>query len=144
MELHLIVMFLPGNRLKYLVVFGPSMLCAFDNEKKKVFDICFCLNSLFHVVVQNDEISTRIIKQLNSSMGGRVTFIPLNRVRAPHVSYPQSSDVVPLLKRLKFSPDYHAAFVQVCICHGFCSLLETHFVSLHGYDARLVISLMDS
>uniref|UniRef100_A0A2N9ESK7 Structural maintenance of chromosomes protein 3 n=1 Tax=Fagus sylvatica TaxID=28930 RepID=A0A2N9ESK7_FAGSY len=36
-----------------------------------------------------------------------------NRVRAPHVSYPQSSDVVPLLKKLKFSPDYTPAFAQV-------------------------------
>lgn len=77
--------------------------------------IC-CLYSLFHVVVENDEISTKIIKHLNSLKGGRVTFIPLNRVRAPHVSYPQSSDVVPLLKKLKFSSNYTPAFAQVSIC----------------------------
>jgi chromosome segregation ATPase len=97
------------------------------------------------VVVENDEISTKIIKHLNSLKGGRVTFIPLNRVRAPHVSYPQSSDVVPLLKKLKFSPDYTPAFAQVCICHGFRFLLETHiFYPCMVYDTKLVISLMSS
>ncbi|KAF6167276.1 hypothetical protein GIB67_043137 [Kingdonia uniflora] len=70
-------------------------------------------NSLFHVVVETDEISTRIIRYLNSEKGGRVTFIPLNRVKAPHVSYPHSSDVVPLLKKLTFSSHYNAAFQQV-------------------------------
>lgn len=70
------------------------------------------------MVVENDEISTKIIKHLNSLKGGRVTFIPLNRVRAPHISYPQSSDVVPLLKKLKFSPNYTPAFAQVSICIG--------------------------
>lgn len=76
-------------------------------------DFCSFLNSLFHVVVENDEISTQIIKHLNSLKGGRVTFIPLNRVKAPRITYPQSSDVIPLLKKLKFSPNYTAAFAQV-------------------------------
>lgn len=70
-------------------------------------------NSLFHVVVENDEISTQIIRHLNSLKGGRVTFIPLNRVKAPQITYPQSSDVIPLLKKLKFSPNYAPAFSQV-------------------------------
>ncbi|KAG0461192.1 hypothetical protein HPP92_021489 [Vanilla planifolia] len=70
-------------------------------------------NSLFHVVVATDEISTRIIRYLTSEKGGRVTFIPLNRVNVQHVNYPQSSDVVPLLKKLKFRSDCSPAFQQV-------------------------------
>ncbi|KAK9141612.1 hypothetical protein Syun_011012 [Stephania yunnanensis] len=71
-------------------------------------------NSLFHVVVETDEISTRIIRYLNSEKGGRVTFIPLNRVTAPNVTYPNNSDTVPLLKKLAFSPSQaKAAFKQV-------------------------------
>ncbi|XP_024176770.1 structural maintenance of chromosomes protein 3 [Rosa chinensis] len=70
-------------------------------------------NSLFHVVVENDDISTQIIRHLNSLKGGRVTFIPLTRVTAPRVTCPQNSDLVPLLKRLKFLPKYTAAFAQV-------------------------------
>lgn len=73
----------------------------------------FPLTSLFHVVVENDDISTQIIRHLNSLKGGRVTFIPLNRVKAPQIAYPQSSDVIPLLKKLKFSSNYAAAFSQV-------------------------------
>ena len=80
---------------------------------------CYCLTailslySLFHVVVENDDISTHIIRHLNARKGGRVTFIPLNRVKAPHITYPQSSDVVPLLNKLKFSRDHAPAFAQV-------------------------------
>lgn len=70
-------------------------------------------NSLFHVVVETDEISTQIIRHLNALKGGRVTFIPLNRVKAPHVNYPRSSDVIPLLKKLKFSTHHAPAFQQV-------------------------------
>ncbi|XP_058098866.1 structural maintenance of chromosomes protein 3 [Magnolia sinica] len=70
-------------------------------------------NSLFHVVVETDEISTRIIRYLTAEKGGRVTFIPLNRVKAPHVAFPHRADVVPLLKRLKFSSVYAPAFAQV-------------------------------
>ncbi|XP_076907497.1 structural maintenance of chromosomes protein 3-like [Bidens hawaiensis] len=70
-------------------------------------------NSLFHVVVENDEISTRVIRYLNAERGGRVTFIPLNRVEAPNVSYPPRYDVIPLLKKLKYSSTYDQAFRQV-------------------------------
>ncbi|KAK7300360.1 hypothetical protein RJT34_11204 [Clitoria ternatea] len=74
-------------------------------------------NSLFHVVVQDDDKSTQIIKHLNSQKGGRVTFIPLNRVKATHINYPKSSDVIPLLNKLNFrvdnDVDFTPAFSQV-------------------------------
>lgn len=70
-------------------------------------------NSLFHVVVENDDISTRIIQVLTREKGGRVTFIPLNRVKVPDVSCPQSPDFVPLLKKLKYRADHRRAFEQV-------------------------------
>ncbi|XP_021720610.1 structural maintenance of chromosomes protein 3-like [Chenopodium quinoa] len=70
-------------------------------------------NSLFHVVVDTDETATKIIRHLNASKGGRVTFIPLNKVRPPHVTCPQNDDVVPLVKKLKFQENYTKAFSQV-------------------------------
>ncbi|KAH9570768.1 hypothetical protein CY35_02G058500 [Sphagnum magellanicum] len=70
-------------------------------------------SSLFHVVVDTDDISTRIIRYLTADKGGRITFIPLNRVRAPHVNYPTGPDVVPLLKKLKFNSKFGPAFAQV-------------------------------
>ena len=99
---------------------GTSQLVKFVNPLFSIYfmlEIMFCNSSvscsLFHVVVENDEISTLIIRRLNAEKGGRVTFIPLNRVKAPHVNYPQSSDVIPLLKKLKFSRNYTPAFAQV-------------------------------
>ncbi|KAK9926388.1 hypothetical protein M0R45_023621 [Rubus argutus] len=94
-------------------VFGPIIELLDCEEKFFTAVEVTAGNSLFHVVVENDEISTQIIRHLNSSKGGRVTFIPLNRVRAPRVTYPQNSDVVPLLKRLNFLSEYAAAFGQV-------------------------------
>ncbi|WJX64369.1 Structural maintenance of chromosomes protein 3, variant 2 [Trifolium repens] len=81
-------------------------------------------NSLFHVVVENDDKSTEIIKHLNRQKGGRVTFIPLNRVNAPRVTYPQSSDVIPLLKKLNFRHEYTPAFSQVFARTVICKNLD--------------------
>ncbi|CAN6557387.1 unnamed protein product [Malus baccata var. baccata] len=94
-------------------VFGPIIELLDCDEKFFTAVEVTAGNSLFHVVVENDEISTQIIRHLNSLKGGRVTFIPLNRVKAPRVTYPQNSDVVPLLKKLKFAPNYTPAFSQV-------------------------------
>lgn len=94
-------------------VFGPLIELLDCDEKFFTAVEVTAGNSLFHVVVQNDEISGQIIKHLNTYKGGRVTFIPLNRVRAPHVTYPQSSDAIPLLKKLKFEDKYTPAFAQV-------------------------------
>ncbi|XP_030522397.1 structural maintenance of chromosomes protein 3 [Rhodamnia argentea] len=94
-------------------VYGPIIELLDCDEKFYTAVEVTAGNSLFHVVVENDEISTRIIRHLNSLKGGRVTFIPLNRVKPPNVNYPQSSDVIPLLKKLKFLPNYTPAFGQV-------------------------------
>lgn len=98
----------PSFILLYALFFLAFFVCHFDISGYHDF-----LNSLFHVVVENDDKSTQIIRHLNSQKGGRVTFIPLNRVKAPNVAYPQSSDVIPLLKKLNFKHDYTPAFGQV-------------------------------
>ncbi|XP_076907495.1 structural maintenance of chromosomes protein 3-like [Bidens hawaiensis] len=97
-------------------------------------------NSLFHVVVENDEISTQVIRHLNAEKGGRVTFIPLNRVKAPHVNYPRSSDVIPLLKKLKYSSNYDQAFGQVFARTVICRDLDvaTRVARTDGLDCITV------
>ncbi|KAE8799811.1 structural maintenance of chromosomes protein 3 [Hordeum vulgare] len=101
-------------------VFGP-ILELIDCEEKFFTAVEVAAgNSLFHVVVANDDISTEIIKiwtegkdgpsDKKKDRDGRVTFIPLNRVYAPSVNIPQSSDFVPLLKRLKYRADHRRAF----------------------------------
>ncbi|KAK1265174.1 Structural maintenance of chromosomes protein 3 [Acorus gramineus] len=94
-------------------VYGPILELIKCEEKFFTAVEVTAGNSLFHVVVQTDDISTRIIRYLTAEKGGRVTFIPLNRVRVPHISYPHSSDVVPLLTRLDYASEYSPAFKQV-------------------------------
>ncbi|EPS67666.1 hypothetical protein M569_07108, partial [Genlisea aurea] len=94
-------------------VFGPIFELLDCDEKFFTAVEVTAGNSLFHVVVESDEIASKIISQLNAQKGGRVTFIPLNRVNPPRVTYPQSSDVIPLLKKLRFSEKFAPAFAQV-------------------------------
>lgn len=106
-------------------VFGPVLELVDCEEKFFTAVEVTAGNSLFHVVVENDDISTRIIQVLTREKGGRVTFIPLNRVHAPNVNVPQSSDFVPLLKKLKFRAEHRRAFEQVFGRTVICRDLET-------------------
>lgn len=69
--------------------------------------------SLFHYVVDNDDIAERLIKALQAEKSGRVTFVPLNRVKAREIEMPKASDAVPLLSKLKFNPAFQKAMQQV-------------------------------
>ncbi|KAG8058053.1 hypothetical protein GUJ93_ZPchr0002g26826 [Zizania palustris] len=106
-------------------VFGPVLELVDCEEKFFTAVEVTAGNSLFHVVVDNDDISTRIIQVLTREKGGRVTFIPLNRVKVPDVSCPQSPDFVPLLKKLKYRADHRRAFEQVFGRTVICRDLET-------------------
>uniref|UniRef100_A0A0E0CF24 SMC hinge domain-containing protein n=1 Tax=Oryza meridionalis TaxID=40149 RepID=A0A0E0CF24_9ORYZ len=107
-------------------VVGPILELIDCDEKLFTAVEVTARNSLFHVVVENDDISTKIIQVLTREKGGRVTFIPLNRVKVPDVSYPRSDDFVPLLERLECSKANHRrAFEQVFGRTVICKDLET-------------------
>jgi structural maintenance of chromosome 3 (chondroitin sulfate proteoglycan 6) len=55
-------------------------------------------NSLFHVIVDTDATAARLMRRLERDKLGRVTFLPLNRLRIEEVEYPESPDVRPLLQ----------------------------------------------
>ena len=81
-------------------------------------------NSLFHIVVENDSVATRLTELLIQEKSGRATFVPLNRVAVDNVEYPTSwgKDVMPLLKRLtfedKFAPAIKQVFGKAVICRS--------------------------
>nr|CAB3460583.1 unnamed protein product [Digitaria exilis] len=106
-------------------VFGPVLELVDCEEKFFTAVEVTAANNLFHVVVENDDISTRIIQILTREKGGRVTFIPLNRVKVPDLSCPQSPDFVPLLKKLKYRAEHRRAFEQVFGRTVICRDLET-------------------
>lgn len=53
--------------------------------------------ALFHVIVDNDETASILIKELEVRGAGRLTFLPLNRLRTGRFNYPDSTDVHPLI-----------------------------------------------
>ena len=48
-------------------------------------------NALFHVVVDTDQTAAFLMKELERRKAGRLTFLPLNRLRNPEVGLPGSS-----------------------------------------------------
>jgi len=56
-------------------------------------------NALFHVIVDTDATAARLMKRLEDGKLGRVTFLPLNRLRVEDVQYPRNvNDVKPMLE----------------------------------------------
>lgn len=70
-------------------------------------------NSLYNVVVESDDVASRLVRYLMQQNGGRITFIPLNRAQAPHVNLPSGPDTVPLLSKLRYDEKYGKAFAQI-------------------------------
>jgi structural maintenance of chromosome 3 (chondroitin sulfate proteoglycan 6) len=64
-------------------------------------------------VVDNDDTASRILEVMNKEKLGRVTFMPLNRLRSVNVQMPKANDAVPLMSKLKFDRMYSLAFEQV-------------------------------
>nr|CCA17167.1 structural maintenance of chromosomes protein 3 put [Albugo laibachii Nc14] len=66
--------------------------------------------SLFHVVVDTDDIATKLMRELERKNLGRITFLPLNCLKVDeHIQYPESDDCIPLITKLKFSSDIRKA-----------------------------------
>lgn len=70
-------------------------------------------NSLFHYVVDNDETATRVIEILQKERSGRITFIPLNRVKPRTGNVPNARDSIPMIEKIEFDPTYEKAFQQI-------------------------------
>ena len=70
--------------------------------------------ALFHVVVASDAVASRLIAHLIAVRGGRVTFIPLNRVSAAEPpAAPKTADALLLLDQLRFDARFRAVFVSI-------------------------------
>ena len=53
-------------------------------------------NSLFQIVVDNDETATIILDRMVQDKSGRVTFMPLNRLDVKDYQYPQTNEAIPM------------------------------------------------
>lgn len=73
-------------------------------------------------MVDTDETASRVLDAMLKDKVGRVTFMPLNRLKPKAIQYPEVEEVQPLIKQLQYDPIYDKAFQQVfgktCVCDG--------------------------
>jgi structural maintenance of chromosome 3 (chondroitin sulfate proteoglycan 6) len=91
---------------------------------------------LWHVVVDTDETASRLLKTMNAEKTGRVTFMPLNRLRPKAAPPVNAQDAIPLLSKIAYDPLYAKAFQQVfgrtCVCRDLT--LAAAYVKSHGIN----------
>lgn len=95
-----------------------------------------CWNSLFHVVTDTDDTAKRLLDIMNREKTGRLTFMPLNRLRPGVPSYPDAQDAIPLIQKLRFNDRDVKAFQQVfgktCVCRDLT--IAAAYVKSHGIN----------
>ncbi|KAJ5280739.1 Chromosome segregation protein SudA [Penicillium angulare] len=94
--------------------------------------------SLFHYVVDTDETATTVLEILQKEKAGRVTFMPLNRLRSrPSNNIPRASDTIPMIEKVQFDPAYERAFQHVFGKTIICPNLQvaSQYARSHGVNA---------
>ncbi|KAH9942278.1 structural maintenance of chromosome protein 3 [Epithele typhae] len=93
-------------------------------------------NSLFHVVVDTDETASRVLDIMMREKNGRVTFMPLNRLKPKIPNVPNAQDAIPLMEKLRFDPNHLKAFQQVfgktCVCRDLT--IASAYVKSHNIN----------
>ncbi|KAJ2566828.1 Structural maintenance of chromosomes protein 3 [Coemansia sp. RSA 1822] len=112
------------ERLGLSGVYGPLFELFEVEETYRTCVEAIAGPSLFHVVVDTDATATKVLDELNRIKQGRLTFMPLNRLRAVSATYPEASDAIPMIERLKFDRRFLRAFQQVFGKTIICPSLE--------------------
>ncbi|KAF2747224.1 putative chromosome segregation protein SudA [Sporormia fimetaria CBS 119925] len=93
--------------------------------------------SLFHVVCDNDSTATKVVELLTKEKGGRLTCIPLNRVKVKNVQLPRATDAQPLLSKIEYDPKFDRAFQHIfgktIICPDLT--IAAGYARTHGVNA---------
>lgn len=74
---------------------------------------------------------------MNREKAGRVTFMPLNRLKSATVQYPKADDAVPLLSKITYDRQYVMAFEQIFARTIVCEDLAVaaQYTRSHGLNA---------
>lgn len=93
--------------------------------------------SLFHYVVDSDETASAVLEILQKEKAGRVTFMPLNRLRSRPMNMPRASDTIPMIDKLQYDPAYERAFQHVFGKTIICPNLQVaaQYARSHGVNA---------
>ncbi len=94
-------------------------------------------NSLFHYVVDNDETATKVLEILQREKSGRVTFMPLNRLKPRPANVPKAGDALPMIQKIQYDGRFEMAFQQVfgktIICPNLA--IASQYARSHGVNA---------
>nr|XP_019012757.1 chromosome associated protein [Kwoniella pini CBS 10737]OCF51538.1 chromosome associated protein [Kwoniella pini CBS 10737] len=126
-----------AKRLKLDGVYGPLYELFEVSDRYKTAVEVTAGNSLFHVVVDNDDTVTRLLDVMNREKSGRVTFMPLNRLKSQSFNYPKANDALPMIQKLQFDRQYVMAFEQVFGRTIICEDLQTaaQYTRSHNLNA---------
>ncbi|KAH9831249.1 structural maintenance of chromosome protein 3 [Rhodofomes roseus] len=118
-------------------VYGPLYrLFDIPDEKYNIAVELTAGNSLFHVVTDTDETAKRVLDIMNREKTGRLTFMPLSRLKSNVPAYPDAQDAIPLIEKLRFNDAYLKAFQQVfgktCVCRDLT--IAAAYVKSHGIN----------
>ncbi|KAL4736928.1 chromosome segregation protein sudA [Aspergillus similis] len=93
--------------------------------------------SLFHYVVDTDDTATKVLEILQHEKAGRVTFMPLNRLRTKPLNMPKASDTIPMIEKLQYDRAYEKAFQHVFGKTIICPNLQvaSQYARSHGVNA---------
>ena len=93
--------------------------------------------SLFHYVVDNDVTAKLLVDHLYQHNGGRLTFVPLNRINIRSAKLPKASDAVPMISKITYDKKYTKAFEQVFGKTVICPTLTiaAQYARSHGCNA---------
>ncbi|KAF7511110.1 hypothetical protein GJ744_005341 [Endocarpon pusillum] len=101
-------------------------------------------SSLFHCVVDNDETATKVLDILNKEKSGRVTFMPLNRLKPKIPAYPQAQDAIPLISKVQFEKQYERAVQQVLASSIICPNLTVASQYARSHHLKAVTPFGDT
>ena len=93
--------------------------------------------SLFHYLVDDDQTADEIVKFLNKERGGRITLVPLSKIRPRTIDFQQTGDAMPLMSKVNFDPRFEKAFQQVfgktIVCENLT--VGSQYARSHGVTA---------
>ncbi|KAJ2918709.1 hypothetical protein MD484_g1714, partial [Candolleomyces efflorescens] len=126
-----------AERLKLPGVYGPLYrLFQVSDPKFNTSVELTAGNSLFHVVVDTDETASKVLDIMLKEKTGRVTFMPLNRLKPKNPAMPTGPDAEPLLSKLIYDSKFDKAFSQVfgktCVCRDLN--IAAAYVKSHGIN----------
>lgn len=124
-------------------VYGPLYQLFSVDDRYKAAVEATAGAALFHVVVDTDATASRLLDALQAEKSGRVTFMPLNRLHANDVPYPQASDAVVMLRKLAFEPAILPAMKQVFGKTIICPRLEIAAAYVRGSHGALNAITLD-